>query len=196
MGVDRLAIFQCCDLCAVLLRDLEALRQFAILWLDGSDPSDGVSRILSPYFVGTNIGLGAALLHFGISGGKFRAPFSCRPGNWIADLQTAIGIGSGCDISFFRRMENCARRDIRRSSAISAGLGTLWNFCDAELSAGLEQNSQCRTIARTASLPDALPALFLLALAALAGCCFRFLYGLRNRGARDRHPMLAEPRAT
>src|SRR2546426_1669308 len=71
MGVDRLAIFQCCDLCAVLLRDLEALRQFAILWLDGSDPSDGVSRILSPYFVGTNIGLGAALLHSGISGDKF-----------------------------------------------------------------------------------------------------------------------------
>ena len=93
-------------------------------------------------------------------------------------------------------MENCARRDIRCSSAISAGLGTLWNFCDAELSAGLEQNSRGRPIARTAPLPDALPALFLVALAALAGCCFRFLYGLRNRGARDRHPMLAEPRAT
>ncbi len=104
--------------------------------------------------------------------------------------------GSSRDISFLRGMENCARRDIRCGSAISAGLGTLWNFCDAELSARLEQNSQCRTIARTASLPDALPALFLLALAALAGCCFRFLYGLRNRGARDRHPMLAEPRAT
>src|SRR2546427_12688158 len=103
---------------------------------------------------------------------------------------------SVCDISFSRRMDNCPWRDIRRSSAISAGLGTLWNFCDAKLSAGLEQNSQCRTIARSASLPDALPALFLLALGAVAGCCFRFLYGLRNRGAGDRHPMLAEPRAT
>src|SRR5438876_7736494 len=100
MGVDRLAIFQCCDLCAVLLRDLEALRQFAILWLDGSDPSDGVSRILSPYFVGTNIGLGAALLHSGISGDKFCAAFSCWPGDWIADLQTAIVTGSSRDISF------------------------------------------------------------------------------------------------
>ena len=71
MGVDRLAIFQCCDLCAVLLRDLEALRQFAISWLDSSDPGNCVSRILSPYFVGTNIWLGAALLHFGVSGDKF-----------------------------------------------------------------------------------------------------------------------------
>src|SRR5437016_13647642 len=98
MGVDRLAIFQCCDLCAVLLRDLEALRQFAILWLDGSDPSDGVSRILSPYFVGTNIGLGAVLLHSGISGDKFRAAFSFLPGAWIADLKIAIGTGVSLDI--------------------------------------------------------------------------------------------------
>src|SRR5438034_945819 len=202
MGVDRLAIFQCCDLCAVLPRDFEALRQFAISWLDSSDPGNCVSRIPSPYFVGTNIWLGAALLHFGVSGDKFGAAFSCWPGDWIADLQTAIGTGSSRDISFLRGMENCARRDIRCSSAISAGLGTLWNFCDAELSAGLEQNSRGRPIARTAPLPDALPALFLVALAALAGCCFRFLYGLRNRDdragldlpARNSQASFSEPR--
>src|SRR5437667_10192023 len=66
MGADRVAIFQYCDLRAVLLRDLDALRQFAISWLDSSDPGNCVSRIPSPYFVGTNIWLGAALLHFGV----------------------------------------------------------------------------------------------------------------------------------
>src|SRR5205823_12362847 len=105
------------------------------------------------------------------------------------------GIGVGCDLSFFPRIEIDSRRDCYWRGATCASLGTLWNPGDAQLYSGVERHWQGLSLARTTSLSDAFSALLLVDAAALAGYCLGFLRGLRSRGACDRSPLLAKSRA-
>src|SRR4029077_7215091 len=184
------------DLRPLLLRHLEDPRQLAIPKMDGFPPRHRISRLLSLHRLGTDLRPRAGLLHRRLPGPALESPLLGWNLSGLPGLQTARRPGGRCSFSSGTRVKSGCRRASRRRRATCRRMALLR---DARHGGLLPPPRACERgvrDARTASLPDALPARLLGHARSVAALRVRTLPRHRDRGPRGHSRLLEKPRSS